>query len=45
MQVNVAADSFFPIRVPKGDPHFDPDSTGDVTLRLRRSIYSVDTGT
>ena len=29
----------FPIAVPKGDPIFDPDGTGEETLRFRRSMF------
>eukprot|EP01100_Stratorugosa_tubuloviscum_P013603 TRINITY_DN6906_c0_g1_i1.p1 TRINITY_DN6906_c0_g1~~TRINITY_DN6906_c0_g1_i1.p1 ORF type:complete len:905 (-),score=345.12 TRINITY_DN6906_c0_g1_i1:55-2586(-) len=30
------------ISVPKGDPFFDPDSTGNVKIPFRRTIYNTD---
>ena len=34
----------FPILVPKGDPSFDPTSSGTVTIPLSRSIYTMVSG-
>ena len=33
-----------PIEVPTGDPFFDPDGDGDVTIGFNRSTYDADTG-
>jgi peroxidase len=33
------------IAVPVGDPYFDPDFTGNQTIRFNRSIYDSNTGT
>ena len=33
------------IAVPKGDPYFDPNSTGDKTIATSRSIFDATTGT
>ena len=35
----------FSISVPAGDPWFDPEATGSVTISLGRSTYDEDTGT
>ena len=35
----------FPIQIPKGDPYFDPQSTGTQEMFLNRSIYDPGTGT
>ena len=35
----------FPITVPSGDPSFDPDGTGVVTMRFARSLAATGTGT
>ena len=34
----------FDIKVPVGDPHFDPASTGSVTIPLNRSLYEEHDG-
>ena len=34
----------FDIEVPAGDPFFDPDGTGDMTIALNRSVYDETTG-
>ena len=34
----------FAIKIPTGDPWFDPYSTGTQTMRLRRSAHAVNTG-
>jgi hypothetical protein len=34
-----------PMPIPSGDPWFDPDGAGDVTLYFNRSIYMADSGT
>ena len=34
----------FNISVPTGDPYFDPNSTGDKTISLRRSKFDPETG-
>lgn len=34
----------FPIKVPVGDPHFDPARTGTQVIGLNRSIYDTGTG-
>jgi hypothetical protein len=33
------------IQIPAGDPWFDPDGTGTVTMSFNRSIYDPDSGT
>ncbi|MEM7284351.1 MAG: peroxidase family protein [Pseudomonadota bacterium] len=33
-----------PIPVPLGDPHFDPQHLGDITIPFNRSLYDQDTG-
>jgi len=33
-----------PIAVPAGDPFFDPDGTGQVSMEVNRSVYDTDTG-
>lgn len=38
------ADEPFPISIPAGDPDFDPNSTGAVSLFLLRSIYAPNSG-
>ena len=35
----------FPIRVPRGDPVFDPEGTGGATIGFNRSAYDPSTGT
>ena len=35
----------FSIAVPKGDPYFDPSSTGTQVITLTRSVYNANTGT
>ncbi|CAK8996847.1 Peroxinectin A, partial [Durusdinium trenchii] len=42
---NTKGEEYFPILVPKGDPVFDPEGTGQEVMRLRRSIFDPDTGT
>lgn len=32
------------IKIPAGDPYFDPDSTGVVTIHTSRSVYDPNTG-
>jgi len=34
----------FPIAIPRGDPQFDPNSTGTVTMGLNRSAYETVAG-
>jgi hypothetical protein len=34
-----------PIIVPRFDPHFDPEGTGEMEIPLERSIFAPDTGT
>ncbi|MDH3650528.1 MAG: hypothetical protein OEQ53_12660, partial [Saprospiraceae bacterium] len=38
-------DESMDILVPKGDPHFDPDGTGQVLIPMFRSTYNRNTGT
>ena len=35
----------FPIPVPAGDPHFDPEGTGQAAIGLRRTAFAPGTGT
>ena len=34
----------YPIPVPSGDPHFDPDNTGSQSISFHRSVYDTSTG-
>lgn len=45
LSMEQGAGELFDIAVPAGDPWFDPDGTGDVTLSLTRSIFDPLTGT
>ena len=35
----------FPISVPRGDPVFDPQGTGQASIHLDRSVFDLETGT
>ena len=35
----------FPVRVPQGDPVFDPNGTGQKTIHVDRSVFDPETGT
>ena len=37
-------DEIFPISVPTGDKHFDPESTGNKTIPLSRTLFHEQTG-
>ena len=45
LSVDGASSQSFNIAVPKGDPSFDPNSTGTKTIPLTRSAYDPSTGT
>lgn len=40
-----AEEEIIEVPMPTGDPYFDPLSTGIVTIRVKRSVYTEDSGT
>jgi hypothetical protein len=45
LDLTTSGDVAFDIAVPKGDPYFDPKSTGTAQIYLNRSIYDSTSGT